>query len=178
MIVAVLSGFALLTAACGNTPQNPGTSQPPATTQPPAGSMGAGQGNADPAKIEFANGICTAVQKFIGPATAFKPDTSSPAAALNSLKTQLGTMSAGLDSAAGDLGNVKSDGVPDGKTAVTELQKTFGQLKQTVDTAKTKLDGIDPNNPQAISTGVQDVSKDLASSRPQQPSAKSWYWQK
>jgi hypothetical protein len=158
-LAAVVAGFALVTAACGGTQQNTGAGT---TTRPPSTTASAGQGNVDQAKVDFAGDICDAMQEFITPATSFKPDTSSPAAALNSLKTQLGAMSTGLDKAGRDLNDVDAAGVPDGKAAVTELQKTFSQLKQTVDTAKPKLDNVDPNNPQAIAAAVQDVSKDLA----------------
>jgi hypothetical protein len=157
-LAVVAAGFALVTAACGSQQNTAGgtSSAPPASTT-------ASQGNADQQKVDFADDVCDAMQEFITPATSFKPDTSSPAAAVNSLKTQLGAMSTGLDKTVKDLGDVDSAGVPDGQAAVTDLQKTFGQIKQTVDTAKTKLDGVDPNNQQAVATAVQEVSKDLSS---------------
>ncbi|MBP2326795.1 hypothetical protein JOF56_007180 [Kibdelosporangium banguiense] len=158
-IIAVVAGFALVTAGCGGTQQNTGPATGSNTvTQPPSSTSG----TVDQAKVDFADDVCGAMQEFITPATSFRPDTSSPAAALNSLKTQLGTMSTGLDKANRKLTDVDAAGVPDGKAAVTELQKTFTQLKQTVDTTKTKLEGVDPNNPQAIGAAVQSVSKDLA----------------
>jgi hypothetical protein len=160
-LAVAVAGFALVTAACG-TQQNAGSGT---TTTTPPSSTTASQGvvTADPAKAKFAGEICGAIGQFITPATSFKPDTSSPAAAVNSLKTQLGTMSTGLDKAVKDLDDVDSAGVPDGQAAVTELQKTFGQIKQKVDAVKTKLEGVDVNNQQAIAAAVQDVSKDLSS---------------
>lgn len=158
-LAVVVAGFALVTAACGGTQQNTGSGT--TTTTPPSSTSS--QGGADQNKVDFAGDICDAMQEFITPATSFKPDTSSPAAAVNSLKTQLGAMSTGLDKAVKDLNDVDSEGVPDGKAAVTELQQTFGQMKQKIDTAKTKLDGVDPNNQQAIAAAVQDISKDLGS---------------
>jgi hypothetical protein len=158
-IVALTAGLALLTAACGSTQQNNaggGTS-----TTPPASSTSGG--GADQNKVDFANDICDAIQEFITPATSFRPDTSSPAAAITSMRTQLGTMSTGLDKANQDLTDVKTDGVPDGKAAVTSLQQTFTELKTKVDNAKTKLDGVDVNNQQQIATAAQQVSQDLAS---------------
>lgn len=157
-LAVVAAGFALVTAACGSQ-QNTGSGT--STTPPPSSS--AGQGNVDQGKVDFAGDVCDAMQEFITPATSFKPDTSSPAAAVNSLKTQLGAMSTGLDKANNDLNDVNAAGVPDGKAAVTELQKTFSEIKQKVDTAKTKLEGVDANNQQAVAAAVQDVSKDLSS---------------
>jgi hypothetical protein len=160
-LAVVVAGFALVTAACGSTQQNAGSGGTTSTT-PPSSTAGS-QGTADPAKVKFAGDVCGAIAQFITPATSFKPDTSSPAAAVNSLKTQLGAMSTGLDKAVKDLDDVDSAGVPDGQAAVTELQKTFGQIKQKVDVVKTKLEGVDVNNQQAIAAAVQDVSKDLSS---------------
>jgi hypothetical protein len=159
-LAVVVAGFALVTAACGSTQQNAGSSG--TTTTTPPSSTSASQGTASPAKVKFAGDVCGAIQQFMTPATSFKPDTSSPAAAMNSLKTQLGAMSTGLDKAVKDLDDVDASGVPDGQAAVTELKKTFSQLKQAVDTTKPKLDGVDPNNPQAIAAAVQAVSKDLS----------------
>jgi hypothetical protein len=158
-LAVVAAGFALVTAACGGTQQNTGSSGTTSTMPPSSTSS---QGNVDQNKVDFADDICDAMQEFITPATSFRPDTSSPAGALNSLKTQLGAISTGLDKAVRDLDNVDAAGVPDGQAAVTELKKTFSQLKQTVDTARPKLDNVDPNNPQSIAAAVQDVSKDLA----------------
>jgi hypothetical protein len=158
-LVAIAAGFALVTAACGSSQQN--NAGGGATTTPPAST--ATSGGADQNKVDFANDICDAMQEFITPATSFRPDTSSPAAALNSLKTQLGAMSTGLDKANKDMADVDAQGVPDGQAAVTQLQQTFTELKQKIDTAKGKLDGVDPNNQQQIATAVQEVSKDLSS---------------
>jgi len=158
-LAVAVAGFALVTAACGGTQQNTGSGT--TTTTPPSSTSS--QGNVDQNKVDFADDVCDAMQEFITPAASFKPDTSSPAAAVNSLKTQLGAMSTGLDKTVKDLNDVDSEGVPDGKAAVTDLQTTFGQIKQKVDAAKTKLDSVDPNNQQAIAAAVQDISKDLAS---------------
>src|SRR5882762_5236510 len=109
-IIAVLAGFGLLTTACGGQTTT-GTAS--STSSPTASSQSSG-GTADPAKIKFADGICGAMGKFLGPATQFKPDTSNPTAAVESLKKQLGTISTGLGDAVSDLKNVDTSGVPDG----------------------------------------------------------------
>ena len=160
VVIALVAGLTLVTTACANTQQNASPATP-ATT--PAASTSRGQGSADPAKVRFADGMCGALAKFIVPATNYKPDTSSPAGALNSLKTQLATMSDGLTEANKDFENVDTQGVPDGKAAVDDVRSTFEQVKQKMDVAKTKLDAVNPNDPQAVSAGVQEATKDLAS---------------
>jgi soluble cytochrome b562 len=171
-IVAVLAGFGLLAAGCGGgQQQGAGTT----TTPPPATST---TGGVDQGKVNFAGDLCGAVAKFLVPATGYKPDTSSAAAAVASLKTQLGKMSTGLAEAATDVKNADTSSVPDGEKVVTDLEKTFQQMKQTVDGAKAKLDAVNPNNQQAVAAAVQEVSKDLTSlgslSNPlDQPSLKS-----
>src|SRR5689334_11402284 len=91
-VIAAMAGFALLVAGCANQGQSGGTS----TSATPSTTTSAGtsaSGTADPAKVKFAGEICGAVSKFLTPMTAIKPDTSSPAAAVTSLKTQLASLS-------------------------------------------------------------------------------------
>lgn len=157
-IAVLLAGLAtgLITTACaGNTQQGTTTSQPPST--PATGTA------VDQKKIDFADDLCGAVSKFLTPATAFKPDTSSQAAVVNSMKTQLGTLSTGLQEAANDLGDARTEGVPDGQAVVADLRKTFDQMKTTVDQSKAKLDAIDPANPQQVAAAVQQATQDLSS---------------
>nr|WP_042179088.1 hypothetical protein [Kibdelosporangium sp. MJ126-NF4]CEL13625.1 hypothetical protein [Kibdelosporangium sp. MJ126-NF4]CTQ99311.1 hypothetical protein [Kibdelosporangium sp. MJ126-NF4] len=151
-VVLALATTALLTTACGSSPPaGPGTATPTSTSPAP-----------DRDKVEFADDLCGAVAKFIVPAAAYRPDTSSPAAAVTSIKTQLSGLSTGLAEANDDLTNVHTTNVPDGKAAVDSLRSTFAQLKQSVDNARAKLDGVDPNNQQAVATAVQEVAKDMS----------------
>jgi hypothetical protein len=159
-VVAVLAGLGLLTAGCNGNQQNAGPAGTPSSA--PSASSG-GQGSPDQHKVDFADDICGAVSKFMIPATSFKPDTSSPAAAVNSLKTQLGGMSTGLGEANEDLKKADTSGVPDGQAAVDDLQKTFGQMKEAVDRTKTKLDAVNPNDTQAVAAAVQQAGQDLSS---------------
>ncbi|ALG10276.1 hypothetical protein [Kibdelosporangium phytohabitans] len=158
LIVVLTLATAATTTACGGGQQTGGAGQ--ATTTTPSSTAAA----PDRAKVAFADDICGAVAKFITPAAAFRPDTSSPAAAMNSLKTQLSSMSTGLADAGNDLKDADTAGVPDGQAAVDKLRTTFSQMKQAVDNAKTKLDAVDPNNQQAVTTAVQDATKEMASS--------------
>ncbi|CAM3810958.1 hypothetical protein KIPE111705_26190 [Kibdelosporangium persicum] len=155
-IIALVAGFGLVTAACSGNGQQ---STPPATTTPTT----TGSAAPDPQKVGFANDLCGAVAKFIVPAAGYRPDTSSPAAAVNSLKTQLTTLSNGLTEATQDLNDVDTAGVPDGQAAVDDLKTTFGQMKQSVDRSKARLDATDVNNQQAVAAAVQDVTKEMSS---------------
>jgi hypothetical protein len=155
-VVVVLAGLSLLSAGCAGN-QQAGTQQSSSATATTTPSPAADQG-----KVAFADDICGAVAKFLVPATSIKTDTSSPAAALASIKTQLGTLSQGLTEASDDLKNADTGGVPDGQAAVADVQKTFGQLKEAVDRAKMKLDGVNPNDQQAVTTAMQSIGTDLA----------------
>jgi hypothetical protein len=158
-IAVLLTGLAtaLVTTACaGNNQQGTAASQPPSS--PSATGTGVDQN-----KVDFADDLCGAVSKFLTPAAAFKPDTSSQAAAVNSMKAQLGTLSTGLQDASTDLSDASTEGVPDGQAVVTDLRKAFDQMKTTVDQSKAKLDAIDPNNTQQVTVAVQQASKDLNS---------------
>src|ERR1041384_3123427 len=100
-VIAVMAGFALLMAGCANQGQSGGTST---SATPPTTSASTGaSGTSDPAKVKFAGEICGAVSKFLTPMMSVKPDTSSPAAAVTSLKTQLATLTQGLTEATNDL---------------------------------------------------------------------------
>lgn len=159
-IAVLLSGFALLTAACaGNT--QPGTAPSPTPSAPATTGTGT-SGTADQNKVDFADDICGAVSKFLTPAMGFKPDTSSQAAAINSMKTQLGTLSTGLQEASSDLADADTEGVPDGQAVVTDLRKAFDQMKTTVDSSKAKLDAIDPNNTQQVAAAAQQATQELS----------------
>lgn len=137
-----LVAVAFLLTACGS------TSTP--TTQA-----------ADPqqTKIKFADGVCGAMAKFVEPATAFKADPKDP---VNSLKKQLTALSAGLGDANADLAKVDTSGFPEGKDALAEMQKGFGQMKTTVDDAKKKLDTVDPADQQAGTKAVTEAGAQLA----------------
>jgi len=156
--IAVALGLVLV--GCGNQAQ-PTTTSPTPTNSGSSGGSATGQG-ADQGKVDFMDGVCGAVGKFLVPAVSFRPDTSSPAAAVASLKTQLGAMSNGLTEANSDLGKVDTSQVPDGKAAITDLQNVFGELKGTVDKTKTRLDSVDPNNQQAVAAAVQQAGQDLS----------------
>jgi cytochrome c556 len=137
-----LVAAAFLLTACGSS----------ATSAPPA---------ADPqqTKIKFADGVCGAMAKFVEPATAFKADPNDP---VNSLKKQLTALSTGLSDANADLAKVDTTGFPEGKDALTEMQKGFGQMKTTVDDAKKKLDAVNPSDQQAATKAVTDAGAQLA----------------
>jgi hypothetical protein len=155
LTIAAIAGFCLLTG-CGKG-NNPGGSAGPGTTQT-TGSQSVSQD-----KVIFAGDVCDAVGKFIQPAKSFRPDTSSPAAAVTSIRTQLSSLSTGLDDATKALGDVDTAAVPDGQKAVDDLQRTFSQMKEAIDRSKTKLDGVNPSDPQAAGAAIQEAGKDLAS---------------
>ncbi|ONI79653.1 hypothetical protein ALI144C_23065 [Actinosynnema sp. ALI-1.44] len=157
-LIVVLALATAATTACGGGQQSGGSGQ--ATTTTPSSTAGA----PDRAKVDFADDICGAVAKFVAPAAAFRPDTSSPAAAMTSLKTQLSSLSGGLAEAGNDLKDADTAGVPDGQAAVDKLRNTFSQMKQAVDDAKAKLDTVDPNNQQAVTTAVQNATKEMGTS--------------
>jgi hypothetical protein len=162
-VVAVLAGLGLFATACGNQTTGTATSGSTTPTTGSSSSSSAASGTADPAKVAFVDDICGAVGKFLVPATSFKPDTSSPGAVLTSLRTQLGGLSTGLADAIKDLDGANTAGVPNGKEAVASLQKTFGQMKDTVDKSKAKMDAVNVNDTQAVATAVQDASTELSS---------------
>ncbi len=158
-VIAAMAGFALLIAGCANPGQNGGTS----TSATPSSTASAStSGTADPAKVKFAGEICGAVSKFLTPMTAVKPDTSSPAAAVTSLKTQLSSLSQGLTDATNDLKDADTSGVPDGQKALDDLRTTFGQIKDAVDRTRTKLDSVNVSDPQSVNAAIQDAGKELS----------------
>jgi hypothetical protein len=124
------------------------------------GSTAVPQAAADPqqTKINFADGVCGAMSKFVEPATSFKPDTTDP---VGSLKKQLVALSGGLGEANSELSKVDTAGFPEGKDALAEIQKGFTQMRKTVDDTKTKLESVNPADPQAVTKAVADVGTQL-----------------
>lgn len=158
LVIGVI-GVLAATACSGE--QNAGTGATTTTTTTPSSTSSSAA--ADPQKVGFADDLCGAVAKFVVPAANWRPDTSSQAAAVNSFKTQLSMLSTGLTEATQDLNDVDTAGVPDGQAAVNDLKTTFGQMKQTVDQSKAKLDTVNPNNTQALATALQEVTQQLSS---------------
>ncbi|MCE7003849.1 hypothetical protein LWC34_13565 [Kibdelosporangium philippinense] len=144
----------VLTACNGGGQQQPAGPNPAPNTNTPAAAP-------NPAQIDFADDVCDAVAEFVVPAAGARPDTSSPAAAVNSYKVQLAKVSDGLRDATEGLNDVNPAAIPDGQATVDDLRATFAQMKQAVDTNKAKLDAVDMTNQKAMTTAVQEVNKEM-----------------
>ncbi|HEV2784727.1 MAG TPA: hypothetical protein VGX25_35530 [Actinophytocola sp.] len=150
----VLVVLSLLVSGCASNGASPGTGGPSSTT----GSGTAASGEL----VDWADRVCQSVESEVGILSRGPNlDTSSPEAARDGLVSYLDELGTAIDRLIGGIEGAGEPPVADGKRLVDETTKGLDQAKETLQTARTKLDQTPMNDPEAAKRAFADVAQDL-----------------
>lgn len=139
-------------------------------TAAPAGSSSAvpragAPANGDP--VAWINGVCGSLLGFVRTVSAPPTiDSSSPQKAVKGLSAYLGGAVTALDKATSDIKAAGPSPVDGGDKAVAAITGALGQFRTSFQSAKTKIDAVNPSDLQQVATALpealtplQDLSK-------------------
>lgn len=158
-LIAASTVTAMLVAGCSTT----------VTGSPaPAGASSAApsaQATGDP--VIWINGVCGALLGFVRTVSAPPAiDSSSPEKAVKGLSTYLGSAVTAIDKATTDIKAAGPSPVGGGDQAVTTITDALGKFRTSFQSAKTKIDAVNPSDLSQVATALpealaplQDLSK-------------------
>jgi hypothetical protein len=114
-----------------------------------------------PGAVEWADNLCAAILDYDSNPATFQIDSSSPQAMVTSLTTYLDATSTRVNSAKAKLSGLGPSPVAGGDEAGQALIQSMDTLSQTVEAARTRIAGVDPNDRTAISAALQDIAQRL-----------------
>ncbi len=158
-LIAASTVTAMLVAGCSTT----------VTGSPaPAGASSAAPGaqaTGDP--VTWINGVCGSLLGFVRTVSAPPAiDSSSPEKAVKGLSTYLGSAVTAIDKATTDIKAAGPSPVGGGDQAVTTITDALGKFRTSFQSAKTKIDAVNPSDLSQVATALpealaplQDLSK-------------------
>lgn len=124
----------------------------------PAGAASAPTAAATTDPVAWVDSVCGSLLPFVRAAsTEPKINPSDPGAALRGLSAYLGTAVSTLDTALSGLRAAGPSPVAGGDEVVTTLSAALTKFRTTFQTAKTKIDAVDPNNPSEVATALPEA---------------------
>nr|WP_042198133.1 hypothetical protein [Kibdelosporangium sp. MJ126-NF4]CEL23217.1 hypothetical protein [Kibdelosporangium sp. MJ126-NF4]CTQ94380.1 hypothetical protein [Kibdelosporangium sp. MJ126-NF4] len=111
--------------------------------------------------VEWVDRLCGAILDYDSVPVRFEVDSSSPEAAIASLKRTLETMSGRIDDTVGKLREVGQAPLPGGDEAATSLVSLLEDRKTVVTRSLGTLGTINVADRAAATTALQGVAKDL-----------------
>lgn len=153
--MGLLFGVLLLAlAGCGS--DTPGSG----TGAGGSGTASSGAANAD--AVGWADKVCQSVESEVGKLNEPPQiDTSSPEAARDGMTSYLTDFGTALDRL---IGGIKAAGTPpvsDGQRVVDETTQALERAQETIQNARTKLDQVPINDPQAAQQAFTEVAQDM-----------------
>jgi hypothetical protein len=139
---------------CGADDSGPGTGA--------GGTSTSGSGAASGDAVAWADKVCQSVESEIGTLSAGPQiDTSSPEAARDDLTSYLNDFGTALDRLIGGIESAGAPPVANGQQVVDETTAGLEQAKEAIQAARTKLDQVPINDPQAARQAFTEVAQDM-----------------
>lgn len=160
-LIATSTAAAMLVAGCSTTVTG---------SAAPAGAAAGAPSAAVPATgdaVTWINGVCGSLLGFVRTVSAPPAvDSSTPQKAVKGLSTYLGGAVTALDKATAGIKATGPSPVEGGDKAVTAITDALGQFRTSFQSAKSKIDAVDPSDLQQVATALpealaplQDLSK-------------------
>jgi hypothetical protein len=153
--MGLLFGVLLLAVAgCGS--DTPGSG----TGAGGSGTASSSAANAD--AVAWADKVCQSVESEVG--TLTEPpqiDTSSPEAARDGLTSYLNDFGTAIDRLIGGIKGAGAPPVADGQRVVDETTQALERAQETIQNARTKLDQVPINDPQAARQAFTEVAQEM-----------------
>jgi predicted small lipoprotein YifL len=121
--------------------------------------------SAPPAAVAWADTLCAAILDYDTNAASFQLDSSSPSAAVNSVRTYLDTTVNQIAGTKTRLTTIGPAPVAGGDEAAQALVQSLDTLSQTVEAARTRIGAVDANDRTAVNAALQDIANTLQSLR-------------
>ena len=127
-------------------------------TAAPAGAASSAGAAATGDPVTWINGVCGSLLGFVK--TVSSPpaiDSSSPEKAVKGLSTYLGSAVTAIDKATTDIKAAGPSPVAGGDQAITTITDTLGKFRTSFQSAKTKIDAVNPSDLSQVATALPEA---------------------